>query len=119
MDNQKKAGITLIVIGICIPLMALPFVSGYEKDKGLWNNYYSIGIKIKKDTQGEGSKIADGSTGDQASKKSFFSDRIIPQRIPFRLFLIPMFILLYIGIVTIDKARSRARKDTANVDNEE
>jgi len=115
MDNRKKVGIVLIVVGICIPLIALPFVSGYEKDKGIWKNFLDVGIRIKKDAPKEVPKISDGNIGDKKPGLNV----TIPVRIPFRLFMVPMFILLYIGIVIIDKARSRTREDMTDVKNEQ
>ena len=35
MDLEKKIGILLIAVGICIPLCTIPYLSGYSKDKGV------------------------------------------------------------------------------------
>ena len=104
MDKQRKIAITLMIIGVCIPLIALPFVSGYDKDKGLWKNFLDVGIKITKDTPGKAPDVPDAKAVDQ--KKGLIKK--MPDRIPFRLFLVPMFLLIFIGIVMIDKAKTRA-----------
>lgn len=106
MDNQKKAGIVLIIIGICIPLIALPFVSGYDKDKGLWKNFLEVGIKIKKETHNDTQKLSVKNTGD----KGKFIEKLMPNGIPFRLFFIPMFILIYIAVIKIDWSRPKNKK---------
>ena len=49
MNREKKIGIVLIVFGICFPLILLPFVSGYEKDKGIIQNLFNVGIVLKKE----------------------------------------------------------------------
>ncbi len=108
MNNGKKRGILLIVIGICIPLFVLPFVSGFDKDKGFWDNFYNVGIRITKDTGVAPSKPAAVKEGTQASKNPLSLDGVKKmriERIPFRLLLVPTFILIYIGIVMIDRAR--------------
>lgn len=104
MNSQKKTGVVLIIVGICIPLIFLPFISGYQKDKGLLKNFLEVGIKIKKEPQ-DGTA---GLSGKETGNRGKFVDRLIPDRIPFRLFLIPTFILIYIGIIRIDRGR---RKD--------
>lgn len=103
MNSQKKKGVIIIIIGICIPLIALPFISGYQKDKGLLKNFLEIGIKIKEKPQDIKAKLPDKKKGNRGR----FIDRLVPDKIPFRFFLIPTFILIYIGIIAIDRARQR------------
>lgn len=108
MDNGKKRGILLIVVGICIPLFALPFVSGFDKGRGFWDNFYNVGIRITKDTGAAPQGPAAVKEDREASKNPLSLDRMKKMRIeviPFRLFLVPAFILIYIGIVIIDKTR--------------
>jgi hypothetical protein len=102
MDREKKYGILLIVLGFLIPLAALPFVSGFSKDKSLYDNFYKSGIELRKDTEGKNASVTD------SEKKIDFS-RLRPKRIPFRFFLAFTVIFLYMGIVRIDRARRRAR----------
>jgi hypothetical protein len=100
MDKDKKSGILLIILGICIPLAVLPFVSGFSKDKSLWDNFYKPSIELRKDTPE--SAVA------SPEKKIDFS-RLRPKRIPFRFFLAVTLIFFYMGIVRIDRARRRAK----------
>jgi hypothetical protein len=103
MDREKKYGILLIVVGFCIPLAALPFIGGFSKDKGFYDNFYKSGIELRKDTQGETGVLS----APNSEKKIDFS-RLRPKRIPFRFFLAFTVIFLYMGIVRIDRARRRA-----------
>ncbi len=110
MDDGKKKGVLIIIIGICIPLFALPFVSDFDIRKGFMHNFYNAGIRI---TGEKDAAPPAGATGqaNNVSRKSLFSPgwmRI--EKIPFRMVLIPTFILMYIGIVMIDRARSKARQ---------
>jgi hypothetical protein len=104
MEREKKSGILLIVIGLCIPLAVLPFVTGFSKDKSLYDKLYKSSIELRKNTAGE-----TGSNSEPGSTKISILWRVIPQSIPFRFFLVPTAILLYIGIVRIDKARRKKR----------
>lgn len=107
MHDGKKRGILLIIIGICIPLFALPFVSGFDMSKGFMDNFYSAGIRITKDTGAAPQKaVAEKPAGD-TKKNPLSLDRMRIEVIPFRFFLVPTFILIYIGIVMIDRARSK------------
>jgi hypothetical protein len=110
MDNGKKKGIILIIIGICIPLFALPFVSGFDINKGFMDNFYNAGIRITKDT---GKAVPDAPakkpSEDTTRKNPLSPDKMRIEKIPFRLFFVPTFILMYIGIVMIDRARPRPR----------
>jgi hypothetical protein len=101
MDNSKKKGILLIVIGLMIPLFALPFVSGFDVRKGFMDNYYNTGIRIAKDT---GNNVPAAKTQAPADSGSLPEQKRI-DKIPFRLFFVPTILLIYIGIVMIDKAR--------------
>ena len=48
MDPEKRTGILLIAIGVCIPLLTLPFLSGYSKEKGIFANLYGVAIDLRK-----------------------------------------------------------------------
>lgn len=107
MDREKKVGIILILIGICIPLAVFPFVSGYSKDKGIVDIIYKAGVAIRKDKQG-GEESPSPITLDKPKRKVAFSN-LIPKRIPFRFFLAATLILLYMGFIRIDRSRRRTR----------
>ncbi len=97
MDKEHKAGIALIVFGICFPLILLPFVSGYEKDKGIVQNLFSVGIVLKKNKP---------VTVKEVFPSSLVS--ILPRRLPYRFILAVGIFLVFAGIVKMDMAR---RKD--------
>jgi hypothetical protein len=98
MNREKKAGIALIVFGICLLLILFPFVSGYEKDKGIIQNLFNIGIVLKKEKP-------------PTVKEVFPSSlmRILPGRLPYRFILAIGIFLIFAGIVKIDIAK---RKDS-------
>jgi hypothetical protein len=104
MNQRKKSGVIWIIIGICVPLIALPFVSGYSSNKGFFDNFYKIGIQIKKDPHGmvgnEPLAHVDSRDG-----KGLNWSILIPKRIPFRFFLVITLIFLYVGIVRIAPPR--------------
>jgi hypothetical protein len=103
MNQRKKSGIIFIIVGICIPLLALPFVSGYSKELGFFDNFYKIGIQIKKASPPKsGSDPLAHLDGDQGKSKLSI---LIPKRIPFRFFLVVTLIFFYIGIVRIAPPR--------------
>ena len=110
MDPEKKIGILFILIAICIPLAAIPFLSGYSKDKGVIANLYGLAIEIKKD-EGKDSSGQDAAV-EKAPRRTLDFSRTIPKRIPFRIFLAFTLIFLYPGIVRIDAARRRERERT-------
>ncbi len=73
MNKQKKIGIIFIIIGICVPLIALPFVSGWSDEKSLFDNFYNVGIQIREEkTAISDSKPA--SIADIKNKKITYSD---------------------------------------------
>jgi len=111
MEKEKKAGIILIVIGICIPLLSLPFVTGYEQRKGFVGNLYDTGIPlqrvdaekheagIKPDTE----KPKTEGTKDARS----FMERFTPRMLPLRYILALGVFLIFLGVLRIDKALNR------------
>jgi hypothetical protein len=101
MDRQRRVGIIIIIVGICIPLITLPFLSGYGKDKGIFENLYRVGIELRKDPQGNAGNQSSSNIEKPDGKTPAFS-RLIPKRIPFRFFLVITLILFYIGIVRIN-----------------
>jgi len=86
----------LIIGGICLPLIFIPFLSDYEKDKNMIQNILKIGIVLKKEKQGTGA----------AAASSTFS-KIIPDKLPFRFVLAAGIFLIFIGIVKIDISRGK------------
>ena len=96
MDREKKIGIALIVFGICLPLMLLPFVSGYEKDKGIIQNLLNVSVVLKK---------AKSVTGGETV--SLPLTKIIPVRLPYRFVLASGIFFLFMGILKIDISRHK------------
>jgi hypothetical protein len=101
MDRQRRVGIIIIIVGICIPLITLPFLSGYGKDKGIFENLYRVGIELKKNPPGDAGNQSPSNIEKSEHKTPAFS-RLIPKRIPFRFFLVITLILFYIGIVRMN-----------------
>ena len=89
------------------PLLTLPFLSGYSKEKGVPANLYGVAIDLQKGPH-------DGAYGpepiDPHHKAPAAYARLIPKRIPFRFFLVFTLIFLYMGIVRIDRARRREQE---------
>ena len=111
MDSGKKQGILFILVGMAIPLIILPFVSGLSVDKGLRDMFFNAGIVIRKDAQktpAVSGTTESVQTGEE-SRRTYSS--LIPRRIPYRYFFIPMVIFIYIGIVKIDRSRRKERED--------
>ncbi len=107
MDRETKIGILFIVIGICIPLAALPFVRGYDSEKGIFDNLYRVGIPVKDQRQPDQSPDPSFSPKESNDKSVGYS-KLIPKRIPFRFFLVFTLIFLYMGIARIARAKERA-----------
>ena len=116
MNPRKKTGIILIIVGLCFPLLAVPFLSGYSKDKGIFSNFYKIGIQIREDKEGNaGNEGFSGLDNINIKGKTPKFSKLIPKRIPFRFFLAVTLILLYMGIIRVappvkdeeDKAQKR------------
>jgi hypothetical protein len=106
MDRETKTGILLIILGICIPLATFPYLSGYAKDKGIVENLYQAGIQIKQDNKGDtANQPATDLRKINHTTPNF--TKLIPKRIPFRLFLVVTVILVYMGIVRIDASRRK------------
>jgi hypothetical protein len=104
MDRETKTGIILIILGLGISLATIPFLSGYAKEKGIVDNLYQAGIQIRHD-------IPSGATNPPAEGKITRTtpnfSKLIPKRLPFRLFLVITVILVYMGIVRIDASRRK------------
>jgi hypothetical protein len=115
MDRQRKFGLILILIGFCIPLMALPFLSGYSEEKGLYDNFYRVGIELREDKQADAGSQPFAKL-EREDRKGLDFSRLIPKRIPFRFFLVPSLILFYLGFVKIAASR---RKEESQREGEE
>lgn len=109
MDNEKKAGIICIIVGICISLLALPFVEGYSEKKGFFENLIEVGIPIKKGSSPSQSSPKPVKTEGEPGK-TFSYHSLIPKKIPFRYFLAVTFIFLYAGFIKIDRSRRRNKE---------
>ncbi len=108
MDREIKQAIIIIIIGICIPLAALPFVTGYDKNKGITDNFYSVGIPITKGKPAD--QAAQGISGqDNAQGASAASKAIPPVKIPFRFFLAVTVVFIFAAIMKIDRAKRRKK----------
>ena len=115
-DREKKMGMLLIGIGIFIPLILLPFLSGSSKEKGIVEYVYKAGIAIKHEQSG-GEESPSPISLDKSKDKISFS-RLVPKRIPFRFFLAATLILLYMGVIRIDRARRRIRGEFDDIPDE-
>ncbi|MHB8110382.1 MAG: hypothetical protein ACYDHW_10160 [Syntrophorhabdaceae bacterium] len=102
---MRKKGILIIIAGICIPLFALPFVSGFDINKGFMDNFYNTGIRITKDTANSSRALEKKAPDPSKPFQTIKNMRL--EKIPFRLFFVPAVFLIYIGIVMIDRARAR------------
>jgi hypothetical protein len=109
MDPEKKRGLILIIIGLIIPLFALPFVSGFSRDKGFKDNFLQTGIALGKHTQDSTAGQPVVNPKDPNAKPRITYSMLIPRRIPFRFILAPTVILIYIGIIRIDRSRRKKR----------
>ena len=110
MDRDKKQGVMFIIIGLLIPLAVLPFVTGFSRDKGLYANFYYGGIEIGRAAEvgGPAGPAPVAREGEpKVGTKSFLPAR----RIPFRFFLVPTVILIYVGIMRIERSRRRKQEN--------
>ena len=85
LAGNKKVGVVLIVIGICLPLTLAPFITGYKEGAGLFNNLFGIKIMVA------------------------LSNKVV--NIPYRIFLAMGVAFIFMGIWCIDMAKARPRKD--------
>jgi hypothetical protein len=85
LAGNRKVGIALIIIGICLPLALSPFITGYKEGAGVFNNL--LGIKIVVAFSGK------------------------PVNIPYRIFLGMGVAFIFMGIWCIDMAKGRSKKD--------
>lgn len=106
MNPDRKKGIILIVIGIAIPLLTLPFLSGFSKEKGFIDNLYGIGIQIR--GEAKGNKVADIKP---TEKRKITYDDVMPRRIQFRFILALAVVLLFAGFVKIEQSRQKPDSD--------
>lgn len=102
MKSDRKKGLILIVLGICVPLFALPFLSGFSKDKGFTDNLYSVGIQIRKEPPAK----AAANLQPPEKRKLTYSD-VLPRRIQFRFILALGVIFLFAGFMKLERSRER------------
>jgi hypothetical protein len=110
MDQEIKLGIIYFIIALSVPLMILPFVSGYSKDKGFFENLYEIAIPIREEQPNNPDAQPADNLEKPKSKTTLFLKMITPKRIPFRFFLVITLIFLYMGVIRIDSARRRLKE---------
>jgi hypothetical protein len=109
MDPEKKLGIIYIIIAFCVPLLTMPFLSGYSREKSIAANLYGVSIELRKDAHSRPDRLGGL---EEPHQGKFALSRLTPKRIPFRFFLVVTLIFLYMGIVRIDKARRREHERT-------
>jgi hypothetical protein len=109
MDAQIKQAIIIIIIGICIPLAALPFVTGFDGSKGITDNFYSVGIPITKGKTADPAAPAVAAPGTPPAEPA--APKVIPPvKLPFRFFLAVTVVFLFAAVMKIDRAK-RGRKN--------
>lgn len=104
MDRDKKSGILLIIIGLCIPIVVMPFTRGLWERNSLYDKLYKSSVPL---TKGGAQEKAEGPVA--TPKGTVISFRLVPQSIPFRFFLAPTVLMLFMGFIRIERARKRAR----------
>ncbi len=103
MDRQKRIGMYLIIAGILVPLVFLPLVSGYSKDKGFVTNLISVGIVLR---NSKTSPVTERNTSLLAS--------IIPQRIPYRFILALGILLIFAGYMKMEVSKNTVKPDNSS-----
>lgn len=86
MDNRKKVGIALIIVGILLPLVFLFFTTGYQQATGFFNTLFALKIPVN-----------------LFNKYKF--------GIPYRLFVAFGVALIFLGIRCFDMARFHQDKN--------
>lgn len=113
--HNLRPGITLVAIGVLIPLLLLPLATGYRTGKGFVSNVLAIGIPLGKSTESVsgGPSVGDvrpGNGGNDRKVKVRWGD-LVPTALPYRFILALGVLLVFIGIVKIDGAvRGRRRQ---------
>ncbi|OPY74947.1 MAG: hypothetical protein A4E63_00546 [Syntrophorhabdus sp. PtaU1.Bin050] len=110
MNRERKIGILYMFIGICIPLLALPFVSGYSKDKGIMHNFYNVGITVNIEGRSTPANQSPPTPGKQ-NRRTITYREFIPRLIPLRWFLAATAIFFYMGIIRIERSRHANTQD--------
>ena len=106
MEKERKKGVILIVIGICIPLLSLPFVTGYEQHKGIVRNVYDTGIPLQKVSKGK-HEVSTKPKTEGAKDTGSLIEKLMPQMLPLRYILALGVFLVFLGIMKIDRALNR------------
>ncbi len=118
MNAMKKSGIRLIIIGICLPLIALPFMStGASKPVGFWESFYRMGIQLKKGNEsGMESPAAEVTRTENINFDTSNLSKMVPKRIPLRFFLAAALILFYLGVVRIIKSKEPPLRSLSEIE---
>ncbi len=109
LDRDKKKGIIIMMIGVCIPLISLCFTRGYNPEQNIVMNIYNLSIPI-------GQKAVEDSLGSEKEgpkgKVSFESlKKMIPRSIAFRFILALGVLMIFLGFVKLDATRQKAREN--------
>jgi uncharacterized membrane protein len=91
MDNRKKVGIALIVIGVALPLVFLFFTTGYQQATGFFNTLFALKVPVN-----------------LFNKYKF--------GIPYRLFIAFGVALIFLGIRSLDFAKFNSGKSDKDGD---
>jgi hypothetical protein len=111
MDREYKVGTVLIILGILIPLLSLPFMTGYEHGKGIIDNLFSLGIPVKTESpKTQGAAGPEGKGKEPGAKLKITWDMVTPERFPFRFILAFGIFLMFVGFVRIDSERRKKQK---------
>jgi len=90
MTRYKKIGIILILIGLCIPIIAFVFASGYNPKLGFWWSISHMNILLQEGSikGNPGGSLGGGKVYDTSQIKF---DVYLPYKYPFSLGIILVF----------------------------
>ena len=43
-DRQRKKALTLVLVGVILPLLLIPFLTNYKPDAGWWGNLMNLKV---------------------------------------------------------------------------
>jgi hypothetical protein len=112
MSREVKISAIIILIGICIPLAVLPFVSGYSNEKSAFQNLYEVGIALGHEKQPDIVKAESPAAPGKKPHRGPDFRALIPRKIPFRFILAVAVVFVFVGFVRLDRARRRGKEET-------